>query len=88
MDQEKYLEMLIRRGREARPKMLDKVHCHYERESSRIPEQIRVCFEDGTTEIYDLRVVQPPPIIEENIQIIRRMKQTYINQPRRRRNRR
>lgn len=60
----------------------------YEHESSKYPEQIRVSFADGYTAVYDLRVDQPAPQIVESIKIIRRMKQGYVNQPRRRRNRR
>ena len=59
----------------------------YEHESSKYPEQIRVSFADGHTAVYDMRVEQPAPVIIENIKIIRRMKQGYVNQPARRRRR-
>ena len=71
-----------------RPEMLPEALLTYERDDSRIPERIRVSFSDGTTAIYDLHTDQPAPIIEENIRIIRKWKQGYVNQPaRRRRNR-
>lgn len=70
-----------------RPTMLDKPLPNYERNDSRIPEQIRVSFSDGTTAVYVLQVDQPAPIIIENIRIIRKWKQGYVNQPMRRRNR-
>ena len=72
-----------------RPGVLGKVLPNYERESSRIPERIRVSFEDGTTAIYDLRTEQPAPVILENIRMIRKWKTGYEYkpgyQPRRRR---
>jgi len=68
-----------------RPAMLGKPLPKYERESSRIPDQIRVSFSDGSTAIYDLRVDQPAPFVE-SIKIIRKWKQGYVNQPARRRN--
>lgn len=68
-----------------RPEMLGKPLPKYERESSRIPDQIRVSFSDGSTAIYDLRVDQPAPFVE-SIKIIRKWKQGYVNQPARRRN--
>lgn len=72
---------------ESRPKILPKVVPHYEWDNSRIPEQIRVSFEDGSTAVYDLHTEQPAPVIMENIRIIRRMRQGYVNQPMRRRGR-
>ena len=56
-------------------------------EYSRHPEKVRLNFNDGSTAIYDLRVEQPAPVILENIKIIRRMKQGYVNKPLRRRGR-
>ena len=71
-----------------RPKMLDRPVAQYEHKYSIHPETIRVSFSDGSTAVYDLRVNQPAPVIVENIQIIRKWKQGYVNQPaRRRRNR-
>lgn len=49
------------------------------------PESIRVSFEDGSTAVYDIRRDQPHPIIIQNIEIIRKWKQGYNNQPMRRR---
>lgn len=57
----------------------------YEHEYSKYPEQIRVSFADGHTAVYDMRVDQPHPVIVENIKIIRKWKQGYVNQPQRRR---
>ena len=41
---------------------------------SRIPDSIRVSFEDGSTGIYQLRNQMPKPIVEECISLIRKMK--------------
>ena len=71
--------------RNSRPKPLPEFIPSYERENSMIPEKIRVSFSDGRTAIYELRVEQPAPVIVENIQIIRKWKQGYVNQPMRRR---
>lgn len=57
----------------------------YEHEYDGHPDAIRVSFSDGSTAVYDIRREQPHPIIVENIQIIRKWKQGYVNQPRRRR---
>lgn len=57
----------------------------YEHEYSKYPEQIRFSFADGHTAVYDMRVDQPHPVIVENIKIIRKWKQGYVNQPQRRR---
>ena len=88
---ESFQEFLKRRmlEKENRPKPLPGAVPYYKRESSRIPEQIRISFSDGSTAVYELHVNQPAPQIVESIKIIRRMKQGYVNQPaRRRRNRR
>lgn len=71
----------------SRPEPMPKIVPYYERGTSRMPEQIRVSFSDGSTAIYDLHTDQPAPVIIENIKIIRRMKQGYVNQPARRRRR-
>ena len=68
-----------------RPDPLDKVVPYYEHDCSKHPEQIRVAFSDGSTAVYDLRTDQPAPVIIENIKIIRKWKQGYVNQPTRRR---
>ncbi|MBO7709584.1 MAG: hypothetical protein J6S83_03890 [Lachnospiraceae bacterium] len=70
-----------------RPEPLAKVVPYYEHDFSERPEQIRVSFSDGSTAIYDLRTDQPAPVIIENIKIIRKWKQGYVNQPARRRRR-
>lgn len=68
-----------------KPTMLDKPVPNYDRNDSRIPEQVRISFSDGTTAIYVLKVDQPAPLIEENIRIIRKWKQGDDHQQRRRR---
>ena len=72
----------------SRPLMLDKAVPNYDHKCSIYPDQIRVSFSDGHTEVYDRRVEQPAPQVVESIRIIRKWKQGYVNQPmRRRRNR-
>ena len=68
-----------------RPKPLNEVAAYYDHQMSVYPDMIRVSFEDGNTAVYELRAEQPHPIIVENINIIRKWKQGYVNQPRRRR---
>ena len=68
-----------------RPEMMGKPLPNYDHECSLYPESIRVSFGDGKTVIYDRRVEQPAPVFQENIRIIRRWKQGYVNQPMRRR---
>ena len=68
-------------------KPMPRVVPYYLHDDSEYPEQLRASFEDGSTAIYDLRVEQPAPVILENIKIIRRMKQGYVNKPLRRRGR-
>ena len=70
-----------------RPKPMEKPALYYEHDFSTLPEQIRMSFEDGSTAVYDLRMVQPAPVILENIKIIRKWKNGYVNQPARRRRR-
>ena len=70
-----------------KPTILPKPVPMYEREGSKYPEMIRVSFNDGSTAVYDLRVEQPAPVIIENIRIIRKWKQGYVNQPEIRRKR-
>ena len=72
-----------------RPRALPEVVVYYDHEYSEKPDRMRVSFSDGSSAVYELRIEQPQPhpLIVENIQIIRRMKPTYNNQPiRRRRN--
>lgn len=68
-----------------RPEILGKVVPIYEHDYSVLPEKIRVLFMDGRTAIYDIHMDQPAPVIVQNIRMIRKMKQGYVNQPRRRR---
>ena len=68
-----------------RPEILGKVVPIYEHDYSVLPEKIRVLFMDGRTMIYDIHVDQPAPVIVQNIKLIRKMKQGYVNQPARRR---
>ena len=71
-----------------RPEIMGKVVPIYEHDYSVLPEKIRVLFADGRTMVYDIHIDQPAPVIVENIQIIRKWKQGYVNNPaRRRRNR-
>ena len=86
---EKNLEAMIDRilVEHNKPTILPKPMPMYERDSSEYPEMIRVSFSDGRTAVYELRVEQPAPVIIENIKIIRKWKQGYVNQPERRRRR-
>lgn len=68
-----------------RPEILDKPVPTYMTADSVHPDQVRLSFSDGSTAIYDLRTEFPHPIIERNIEIIRKMKTGYVNQPMRRR---
>lgn len=68
-----------------RPEMLERPVPTYMTEDSEYPDQIRMKFSDGKTVIYDKRTEFPHPIIERNIEIIKRMKAVYVNQPMRRR---
>lgn len=70
-----------------RPKILEKVVPIYEHDYSVLPDRIRVLFDDGRTMVYDIHTDQPAPVIVQNIKLIRKMKQGYVNQPNRRRRR-
>ena len=72
---------------DSRPEMLSHAVPHYERSNSRIPEKIRVSFSDGSTAVYTLQTEQADTLITENIRIIRKWKQEYVNRPARRRRR-
>ena len=72
---------------EKRPMMLPVPLPIYEHPDSEIPDKVRISFSNGTSAVYELHVDQPAPVILENIRIIRRMKQGYVNQPARRRRR-
>ena len=64
-----------------RPKMMPESVSYYDRDSSRLPDRIRASFEDGSSAVYIRRVEQPAPVILENIRIIRKWRQGYVNQP-------
>lgn len=68
-----------------RPEMLPETVGYYDYDISKYPDRLRVSFEDGRTLIYEARMEQPHPIIIENMRIIRKWKQGYVNKPRRRR---
>ena len=70
-----------------RPEIMGKVVPIYEHDYSVLPEKIRVLFMDGRTMIYDIHIDQPAPVIVQNIKLIRKMKQGYVNKPLRRRGR-
>ena len=57
-----------RRRRWQRPEVLERDTKYYDAEE-RYPYQIRICFTDGHTEIYDRRVEQPKPVIFREIEI-------------------
>ena len=68
-----------------RPEILGKVVPIYDHDYSVLPDRIRVLFSDGRTMVYDIHTDLPHPVIVQNIKLIRKMKQGYVNQPRRRR---
>ena len=72
-----------------RPKMMDKPAPIYDFDFSEIPDHIRIGFSNGSTAVYDLRTVQPHPLVVKNIEIMRETKKKitmgYVNQPARRR---
>lgn len=70
-----------------RPDMLEKSVPIYEHDFSKYPDRLRVSFADGRTFVYDIHTDQPAPVIVQNIKLIRKMKQGYVNQPARRRRR-
>lgn len=67
-----------------RPELLPEAVPYYDTDFSFHPDSVRMSFSDGSTAVYDLRVEQPHPVIMENIRIIRKWKQGYVNQPARR----
>lgn len=85
MSMEEELERIL--AGHGRPRLLDKVVPKYDTDGSRYPETIRASFTDGRTVVYEIRTEQPAPMIVENIRIIRKWKQGYVNQPERRRRR-
>ena len=89
MDNDGFMEFLKAKEikLEKRPEMLPKPVPIYEHTDSEIPDRVRISFTNGTSAIYDLHSEQPAPVIMENIRIIRKWKQGYVNQPERRRRR-
>lgn len=82
MNEDKLLDFLQRREKaEKRPALMPVAVPIYEHEYSEIPERVRISFTNGTSFIYDIHTDQPAPVILENIRIIRKMKQGYVNQP-------
>ena len=70
-----------------RPEVLGKVVPIYDHDYSVLPDRIRVLFSDGRTMVYDIHTDQPAPVIVQNIRLMRKWKQGYVNQPPRRRRR-
>ena len=70
-----------------RPEILGKVVPIYDHDYSVLPDKIRVLFSDGRTMVYDIHTDQPAPVIVQNIKLMRKWKQGYVNQPPRRRRR-
>ena len=67
------------------PAILPETVSYYDYEISKYPDRIRVSFEDGKTLVYEVRHEQPHPVISENIRVMRKWRNGYINQPARRR---
>ena len=82
-----FMEFLAEKERNKgiRPELLPGTVSYYDYDISKYPDRIRVSFADGKTLVYDLRTEQPHPIIVQNIKLIRKWKQGYVNQPTRRR---
>lgn len=55
-----------------RPEIIGVPAVYYDSEDSRIPGEIRISFEDGTTEVYQHKPSMPAPLIMRNIEIIRK----------------
>ena len=71
-----------------RPKPLPMPACSYEKDSSIIPESIRVSFSNGTTVVYTIKVEQPKPqMMEESIEITKWWRKGVPVKERRRRTR-
>ena len=89
MDNDGFIEFMQTREikTETRPEIMPKPVPIYEHKDSEIPEKVRISFTNGTSAVYELQIDQPHPVIIENIKIIRKWKQGYVNQPERRRRR-
>lgn len=68
--------------KEGRPKPLPMPVCISGPEDGRLPELIRIAFDDGTTAVYRLKEAENDQLIIKSIEIIRKW-----NRPRRRRDR-
>ena len=82
-----FIEICNLQEEKKRPQIIGKPAPIYDDPFSEIPTGVRVSFSNGRTAVYDLHTDQPAPVILENIKIIRRMKQGYVNKPLRRRGR-
>ena len=71
MSREDFVEYLVEREtrKETRPEMLEKAVAIYERDSSMIPDRIRVSFSDGMTAVYCLQPASPAPVFRENVEL-------------------
>ena len=69
-----------------RPELLPKPAPIYDYEFSEIPDHVRISFKGGRTAVYDLRTVQPHPLVLRNIEIMKETKKKigYVNRPERR----
>lgn len=66
-----------RRTSRNRPKMLEKPAVMYRDGNDWYPDQIRISFDDGTTQIYDLRQDMPHPALVRSIRIIEQWRVGY-----------
>ena len=84
---DRFLEFLADKERKkvTRPELLPGTISYYDYDISKYPDRIRVSFSDGKTLVYEVKTEQPHPVIVQNIKLIRKMKQGYVNQPERRR---
>lgn len=72
----------MREAKESSPRPLPMPVCISGPEDGRLPELIRVSFDDGTTAVYRLKEAENDQLIIKSIEIIRKW-----NRPRRRRDR-
>ena len=72
----------MREAKESSPKPLPMPVCISGPEDGRLPELIRIAFDDGTTAVYRLKEAENDQLIIKSIEIIRKW-----NRPRRRRDR-
>ena len=72
----------MREAKESSPRPLPMPVCISGPEDGRLPELIRIAFDDGTTAVYRLKEAENDQLIIKSIEIIRKW-----NRPRRRRDR-